>query len=315
MVKISKGMHLNMDAIIMETNYLQIKLIPEVGFKMASFKYIPKDKELLFQPEKGEYSIPHYGASFENYDTSGLDEMIPTIDSCNYKGNTLPDHGEVWSIPWDVEVVNNAVKGKAKLKSLPLNFYKALTFESENVLKVEYKVENLSNENIDFLWALHGLNVFDDETKILMPKEAKSIINVHENDVLGRMEERNSFPFAKIKDGNLIDLTLLKNYKDNRAYKYYFLDTINDGEVGLYYPNENIIYNIKYDPKKVPYLGIWITKGGFKGEYNCAIEPSTGYYDSLELAVQNNKVTNIGPYKEFCWTIYMEVKEASTWQN
>ncbi len=106
MIQIKEGKHLNMDAIIMKNKYLEIRLLPKLGFKMASFKYIPKDKELLFQPTKGGlYDIPFYGAIFEEYDTSGLDEMIPTIDKCNYRGgNTLPDHGEVWSVPWDVKL-------------------------------------------------------------------------------------------------------------------------------------------------------------------------------------------------------------------
>ncbi len=310
MVQIRDGKHLNMDAIIMESKYLRIKLLPKLGFKIASFKYIPKDKELLFQPEKGSYDIPYYGASFEKYDTSGLNEMIPTIDKCIYRGNQLPDHGEVWSVPWNVEIRDNIVTGEVKLKKLQLQFYKTLTFQVDNVLKVDYKVKNLENESIDFLWALHGLNVFDDETRILIPKEAKSILNVHENDILGMVGKKNLFPLAKSMAGDSIDLSLLKNYKDNRSYKYYFLEQIKNGEVGLYYENENIVYVLRYDSAKIPYLGVWITKGGFKGEYNCAIEPSTGYFDSLELAIQNEKVTKLKPYEEFCWTIYMEVKEA-----
>lgn len=309
MIQIKEGKHLNMDAIIMKNKYLEIRLLPKLGFKMASFKYIPKDKELLFQPTKGLYDIPFYGAAFEEYDTSGLDEMIPTIDKCDYRGNTLPDHGEVWSVPWNVEIVGKSLKGNIKLKTLPLIFYKSLCFHDENTIKVEYKVENLEDQEIEFLWALHGLNVFDDKTEIIVPKEAKNIINVHENDLLGEVGRKNSFPIAKDVEGNFIDLTLLKNYKDNRCYKYYFLDQLEEGNVGLYYKEENILYTLKYNSKKIPYLGIWITKGGFKGEYNCAIEPSTGYYDSLELAIKNDKVTKLKPYEQFCWSIYMGVEE------
>lgn len=32
-----------------------------------------------------------------------------------------------------------------------------------------------------------------------------------------------------------------KNYKDNRSYKYYFLNSIYKGKVGLHYINDNII--------------------------------------------------------------------------
>jgi len=48
-----------------------------------------------------------YGAVFVDQDMSGWDEMFPTINACTYPapspyaGITLPDHGEVWVLPWE----------------------------------------------------------------------------------------------------------------------------------------------------------------------------------------------------------------------
>lgn len=44
---------------------------------------------------------------------------------------------------------------------------------------------------------------------------------------------------------------------------------------------------LKYDARKLPYLGVWITAGGFRGDYNCALEPSSGYYDDIRTAREN----------------------------
>jgi len=35
--------------------------------------------------------------------------MMPTIVACEYEGKTLPDHGEVWSIPWRLESVEGVL--------------------------------------------------------------------------------------------------------------------------------------------------------------------------------------------------------------
>lgn len=306
--------HFNMNVIAMESKVLKVKLLPDIGFKMVSLEYKPKKKEFIFQPLNKKYEIPFYGDDFEKYDTSGLDEMIPTIAKCIYpeglyKGSILPNHGDVWSIPWSVNCIDNTVKGKVTLKSLPLEFFKELTFQEENLLRIDYKVKNLSSKNISFLWALHGLNIFDDETKLILPNEENRIINVHENDVLGCIGQVNTFPFAKDINGATIDLTLFKSYKDNRSYKYYFLNPVKNGEVGLQYVKDNIMYLIKYDAEKIPYLGVWITKGGFKGEYNCAIEPSNGFYDSLELAFKNKRLKKLNPFEKTSWTIFIEVKD------
>ena len=313
-MEIKNEKHFNLNSIVMESKVLKVKLLPDLGFKMASLIYKPKNMEILFQPTNKKYSIPQYGDYFEKYDTSGLDEMIPTIDKCvypegTYKGNILPDHGDVWSIPWHTDIKKDTIVGKVKLKSLPLEFHKSLTFETDNVVRVEYKVKNLGNENISYLWALHGLMIFDDETKIIFPKEAKNILNVHENSVLGSCGERYSFPLVKDIDDNLVDLSYLKHYRDGESYKYYFLDDLKVGEVGLHYLDKKVKYILRYDTKKIPYLGVWVTQGGFKGEYNCAIEPSNGFYDSVEIAYEKRKLPELKSKEEDFWTIYMEIKE------
>ena len=40
----------------------------------------------------------------------------------------------------------------------------------------------------------------------------------------------------------------------------------------------------KYDAALVPYLGIWMNNGEFKGMYNVALEPCTAPYDSPKNA-------------------------------
>lgn len=294
---IREGIHLNMNSIVMESDFIKLSILPDIGFKIASIIYKPKNKEFLFQPTLGKYEIPVYGDDFEKYDTSGMDEMLPTIDKCTYpegkcKGNELPDHGDLWSIPWNVSVVDNKIIGSINLKSLPLEFQKTISFENRNIIRMDYKVKNCSSENIYYLWALHGLNVFNENTKFIFSDEMKDVLNV-----------------ANKEDLSLIDLQYLKNYEDEKSHKYYFTNEIKNGTVGLDYTDENIKYIINYDPKINPYLGVWITKGGFKGEYNCALEPSNGFYDNLNHAYHKEKLPYLNPLEEREWTIYIEIQE------
>ena len=202
MIKIKTGKHLNMNAIIIYTESLQVKILPEIGFKMASIVYKPKNKEFLFQPTKRRYEIPKYGDDFEKYDTSGLDEMVPTVDKSQYpagdlKGKMLPDHGDVWSLPWNTDVCNNKITGKVKLRSLPLEFIKSVSFSDEHTIRMDYKVKNLSDKDIYYIWTLHGLNVFDENTEFIFQEDMNSPINVHSNEELDKL-----------------NLKYLKNYKD-----------------------------------------------------------------------------------------------------
>lgn len=120
----------------------------------------------------------------------------------------------------------------------------------------------------------------------------KNIINIHSNEDLDKL-----------------DLKYLKSYRDKRSYKYYFWGKFKKGEVGLNYTRDRLQYIIKYDINIHPYLGVWITKGGFKGEYNCALEPSNGFFDSVSLAYENKMVPLLSPYGEDRWTIYIDIRE------
>lgn len=293
-MKIFEDKHYNANCIVMENNNLILKIIPSLGFKIASIKY--KNKEFLFQPTNLKYESPLYADDFSKYDTSGLDEMIPTIDSCLYEGNFLPDHGDVWSLIWDVKVMDNSIAGKVNLKSLPLSFEKRISFENENTICMDYKVKNNSKEEQSYLWALHGLNNFNDDTEIILPKSATKLLDVINNEVIENKDK-------------IDDLLKLCFYENNKNYKFYLLNEIEKGECGLLYKDCNLKYIIKYDININPYLGVWITKGGFKGEYNCALEPSNGFYDSLNIAKKNNKYEKIMPLEEKTWTINIEISE------
>lgn len=287
--------HNNLNCIVLESEKLRVKILPELGFKMASLVYKEKNKEILFQPTDLKYSIPKYKDAFEKYDTSGLDEMIPTIDKCIVNDIELPDHGDVWSIPWDVEVSDNEVIGRVKLRSFPLEFEKKISFSKSNIIKMDYRVKNPSNGEVPYLWALHGLNKFDDNTEIIFPEGTEKLLDVRNNKTINKEE--------------IDDLKDLSKYKDKESYKLYILGKLSKGKCGLYYKDLGLKYIIKFDKKINPYLGIWITKGGFKGEYNCALEPSNGFYDSLELAMKNNRYASLKSFEEKYWTVHLEINE------
>ncbi|WZL74113.1 hypothetical protein QBE52_05075 [Clostridiaceae bacterium 35-E11] len=310
--KVYKGKHLNMNAIIMENEKIKLSLLPELGFKMASMIYKDKNKELFFQPTEKQYKKPSYGDAFASYDTSGCDEMLPTIDPCIYKNVQckdilLPDHGEVWSRAWDVAISNNQIRGCIQLQSIPLIFEKSVQFEGNHIIKMDYVLTNREDTEIPFIWALHGLHVFDEDTAMLLPPEVKQIINVHANEKLGNVENVHTFPLAKNMDGDIWDLRNLKDYQDRKSYKYYILNEIQNGQVGFYYRKEEIACLIQFDPVQIPYVGIWVNKGGFKGEYNCALEPTNGFYDDVSTAQKNKKVQYIKGKETLKWTIYLKV--------
>lgn len=284
--------HLNFDAIILENEKLKISILPKLGFKIASIFNKDKEVEYLFQPTKKEYNEAKYADGFEKYDTSGIDDCIPTIDSCKYPLNkeiSLPDHGDTWSLEWDVEeCLEKKAVGTVKLPSLPLQFTKSIELE-ENKINIDYKIKNLSGERVFYLWAFHGLLNYDEYTELEFEENLKNYINVQNDEVWD------------------FDIYKLKNFKENHTFKYYFTDEIKEGFAILDHTKEKSKFKINFDPNKLPYMGVWLTTGGFKNEKNVAIEPCNGYYDSLEKAYENGKADYVEGSSENKWNILIDI--------
>ena len=102
---------LGQPAIALETPLLRFVTVPSMGAKIVSLYDRQAQREWLLPPSGRAFQPVGYGASFVDQDMSGWDEIFPTIDACNYPiegvyhGIALPDHGEVWSLPWQIESV------------------------------------------------------------------------------------------------------------------------------------------------------------------------------------------------------------------
>jgi hypothetical protein len=75
------------------------------------------------------------------------------------------------------------------------------------------------------------------------------------------------------------------------------------------YPSQNIRAEIFFDAAVLPYLGFWITSGGFRGDYNCAFEPSSGCYDRVSIAKANKRPDYLGPGEIKTFSLNINLKE------
>lgn len=301
-----------LNAVVMENNVLTLVVLPELGAKIASLTYKPQNFEVFFQPTDGRFRLSTYGAVFKEFDTAGADEMYPTIDACeypdsHYPGVHLPDHGELWSIPWQVRLSGNRICLKARGRALPYEFERAL-YLNNGCVNMEYQVINTGNKPLYGIWAFHGLVACDESTQIILP-ETTSVINVHESAELGSAGTLHSFPETVGKNGSTFRLDDIKPRTANDTEKFYVNGKVKTGQAALTLNNNRLLYQLIFPENKVPYLGVWINQGGFKGEYNCALEPASGFYDSPEIAYKLSSIEPLAPGTVLQWYLNIKLEE------
>jgi hypothetical protein len=114
--------------ITLDNGAVRAVVLPEIGGKMISLMRVASGREFLLLPPlhaPHPYPRPLYGDLFEKHGTNGFDECLPTIAPCKYPGNgpagdPLPDHGELWSVPWSRQALDDELLLAGECRQFPM---------------------------------------------------------------------------------------------------------------------------------------------------------------------------------------------------
>jgi galactose mutarotase-like enzyme len=262
-------------AAVLQNSEASAVVLPEHGGKVASLYEKAKHFELLFQNPRGSFKKASLGDDFSKYEACGFDDAFPTIDSCGIciggRKVKYPDHGEIWSSAFDFSTGSDCVVMRCKSKILPYIYEKRVSLE-ENGIKCGYKISNTGEDPFPYLWAFHCLVNIEDGMGLLYPDGTGVLVNVQSSREFGAAG--TEMPFT----GRFL------SPPREPSSKFYLKGKVREGRCGYEYPAHALRAVIEYNPDALPYLGFWCTRGGFRGDVNCAFEPATGFYDNAASA-------------------------------
>lgn len=303
---IKKTFFENTECIKLENEKISVCVIPKMGGKTASFKYKENNFELLFNDCEKDFST---FSPFDSFEKSawGFDDTFPNIDDETflYNGKSIkyPDHGEVWTLNFSSEIKNDKLILWADSKIFNYRFKKTMHLEDEKLI-IKYNITSDLNEPLPCIWTMHCLIHCEENMKLKFPSSAKKLMNVrHDSKYLGDYGTLFDFPSDKYNFEGVFD----KSYK--KCEKVYVANKLTDGVCGAFYPDSNMEFNTYFDPAFLKYLGFWVTEGGFKGDYNCAMEPSTGFFDKISIADKNKSLLYLSKDNPINFEIALELKK------
>lgn len=289
------------NALVLENENVGCVCLPEHGGKLASLYDKEKRFELLFQNPKGNYRTARPGSAFGDYEACGFDDAFPNIDA----GTVLTsagkkeyfDHGEIWTAQFEYD---------RRAESLHLTYfspflgyrYEKTLFLRDKTLTIEYRIRNESKRTFPCIWACHCLVNYREDMRLIFPKGVEHVLNVSDSSLLGPAGTVCRFPVDTVSDKNEYDFTKVPRMDGKTMVKYYCCEAVGEGRCGYRYPSEGVEAIFEYDAKALPYLGFWVTAGGYRGDANCALEPANGFYDDIETARKNGKCPELRPEEE-----------------
>ncbi|BCY18200.1 hypothetical protein hrd7_20490 [Leptolinea sp. HRD-7] len=294
-MKITETKYKNIDAIRMESQSIAVTMLPGSGAKIQSIFDKKAGKEILFQSYRPDFRMADYGDPFPWGDMSGFDEVFPTIDECFYpsgpwKGTYIPDHGEVWTLPWDCRIEDERIKFRVHGIKFPYSLEKTVEFIRDDCFRMSYRVENLSCFDLYSIWCPHPFFKVDEPTThVILPPSVKEVISTCGLDnKLGAYGRIHSWPVTNLEDGTPYDISDVKDppYPE-KCEKFYAVQTPEEGWCALHNTITGYAVGLSYPVEQLPYLGVW--EGIIDGMYVTALEPVTGSLDRLDLAVLAGK--------------------------
>lgn len=294
-----------LEALVLDNGVVRAALIPALGGKIASLRHKALDFELMAQPG-GDYRLPSLGAAFSDYDASGFDDAFPSVGAAPGLDTPCgrvdyPDHGEIWSARmaahWDGERIGMCYDSAI----LPYRYEKFATLMGESLV-LEYRITNTGSAPFPMIWTAHGLMRIERDMRFVFPDGPSEALNLFDSPI----GPKGILPFP---GGLSRPLDRPLGLGRDTAIKYYLVGRMPRGECGALYPSSGVQFTMRYDHLALPYLGLWMTEGGFRGDYNWALEPTNGYYDDIGIAREHGALPELAPGEAFTFTLQLALSE------
>jgi galactose mutarotase-like enzyme len=307
-------------ALKLENATLQVVVVPEMGAKIVSLFDKRNQVEWLPSPGGRPFEPVPYGAVFTDQDMSGWDEMFPTIVTCQYTDPhsgqriSLPDHGEVWAVPWQPVVTEKtALSFSVEGRALPYKLSRTIEFQEESIFRFTYQVINQSEVPLSALWAAHPQFSIGVKARVILPPHITKVCNVLPEEFgWGQIEKNINWPETTREDGKTLRLNTVGPPERNRARKFYVPPDTQAAWIAIYREPSGDWISLSWDTDEIPYLGIWMDEGYISSETVIAPEPSTGFYDSLALAIEKGRQMVIEPGQSFSWSLLVRFGDHDT---
>ncbi len=294
---------------LLSDDRLEARVIPALGGKISSLVDRQTGREWLWQNPYLERVRPFPGASFvREHDTGGFDECFPAVSEGAYpvapwQDLRIPDHGELWAVPWDCARTAEGLLMVARTSRFPVRFERRISL-SEGCLRLEYRASNPTEHPFPFIWSAHPLFALEEGMRIDLPEG--HALEVFGSDRLGDRHTPLDWPSA-------VGLDLSRASRSGWSAKLAGRSP-ERGWVGLTHGDRML--RMSYDPAQVTDIGLWLNMGGWcplpgkEPYFNLGLEPCIGWGDDLAYAVSRGlSHGTLPPHGERSWSLELRFEQ------
>ena len=291
-------------------------ILPGWGAKTVSLVHRASKTETLWQNPAPTFARTAYGDSYGKGEFAGFDEMFPTISRCFYEsapwaGTEVPDHGEVWTVPWECAEGFDHATFTVNGVRFPYRLQKTVSLQGEKLHRALRGGKPVRASR----WISSGRRTRSSTRptgmQFIVPRGMRRVINAVPGTVLGGYGVKLDFPEARRDDGKTVRLDVVPARNDTGYQKYWFEQKVTEGWCMLHDPARRLSIGMSFPPEQVPYLGMWLNEGGYAGQYNIAPEPATAAMDRIDFSKMWDRGSVLQPGEKREWHLTITVAEGA----
>jgi len=298
-------------AVILENRSLRVVVLPELGGRIWSVVYKPLDREVVWHNPRIAPQKAQFGSAFDNFWCGGWEEMFPTAAPSAITGESLPDHGEVWSLPWTPRIEKGTDSVTLRLHcQTPISgvaVEKALTLHGDKPsFDLSYRITNPGPEELPFLFALHPAMAVSEGDRIDFPDMLFEMDPSYPG-TLAHVDSPFMWPLARGEHSET-DLRAIRPASSKEVY-FLYGHGHQEGWFAITDPARKFSMGFTFSPEVFRSCWLFASYGGWRGYHALLVEPCTSYPQLLEDAIRHGRASTLAPGAAFQTTLTFLAQE------
>ncbi len=285
--------------VILENELLRVVILPDLGGRIWQVGYRPRSFDLLWHhPRIKPRNVPFHSV-YDDVFFGGWDELYPNDIPEEINGERMPDHGEIWALPWEYEVESKrgdevAVRLQVETPISSTRLEKRLALRTgEPILRCHYRLTNTGRIAQPFLWKLHvALNV-DEHLRIDMPAQNMYIEEFGVSRI-GRTGVDYYWPYATDESNNRCDMRWAMPF-DSGVCEFQYATHLTAGWCAVTHTRDKLSFGLAFEPEVLSSCWLFASYGGWRNLNVLVLEPCTGYPVSVNDGLQQGTHRTLPP--------------------
>jgi hypothetical protein len=274
-------------ALTLENEALRVTILPDKGADVYELVDLVSGVDPLFKAPWGLQppgSAPREGSGelefLWNYEGT-WQELFPNVNgAATYRGETVPFHGEVATLPWDVTAEGDALRCSVRCRVTPFRLERVMRLDGGRLV-LEERVTNESDDPAHFVWGHHcvlGPPFLEAGCRLHVPARAiETLEELWEQTARLEPAQRETWPHARLRRGGTVDLSVVPG-PEERSHDDVYLGDLEDGWAAVENPRLGMSFRLEWDPAVFRRVIVWQPYGGAReeplaGAYALGVEP------------------------------------------